>query len=149
MKILSSIWIALFVFTSIVSIFFISKAAVGIFAYMKFSKAVPAEIYQWEILEEKNEAFFLKAYFRYKVFDQTYKGESTLYQKKFLNMKAAELIMRDWAKESWLAWFNPHKISEVTLEKAFPFNFLFRGMLSIGVLGYLVFARKKIKKYLS
>lgn len=148
MKIITGIWVALFVFTLGVSLYFTSMTIKGALLYTKYSQSVPAKIYQWEILDDSKGNFFLKAYFKYQFADQGYSGETAFYQKKFLNVKAAELVMRDWAKESWLAWVNPSHKSESTLVRSLPFNSFFRALLSMGVLVYLSFARKKIKKYL-
>ncbi len=100
-----------------------------------------ARISQWEI-EEVSGKFLVQA--KYLFGELPFEG-SWQFKREYQSEAAAFASLKEMAKQEWVVWYDPSNPGRSALEKAFPFNLLFRMAACYGVAVYFGFLIRKIR----
>ena len=141
------IWQVFFILTCGVVLWFLFQFSVKMVPYLKLSHMADAQMESFAVKEIANEQFAVQAFYQYQVNGKIYKKEYTFISPMFLNRFAAQThIDKHWTTKEWRVWYNYKNPEYSSLQKLFPFKFLFNACLSMGVLFYFVWLRSYIAR---
>lgn len=141
------IWQVFFILSCGVVLWFLFQFSVKIIPYLRLSHMADAQIESFIVKEITNEKYAIQALYQYQVNDKNYKKEYIFTSPVFLNRFAAQgHIDKHWSVNEWRVWYNYKNPDYSSLQKLFPFKFLFNACLSMGVLFYFVWLRSYIAK---
>lgn len=141
------IWQVFFIISCGVVLWFLFQFSVKIVPYLKLAHMTDAHIESFVVKEITNEKYAVQALYQYQVNGKDYKKEYTFISPVFLNRFAAQShIDKYWITNEWRVWYNYKNPEYASLQKLFPFKFLFNTCLSMGVLFYFVWLRSYITK---
>lgn len=141
------IWQVFFIGCCGVVLWFFVQFCVKMVPYVKLSHRVDAHVESFSVKEVAYEKYAVEAHYRYLVQGNEYKKDYVFTTPVFLNRLAAENhISKNWSLKEWGVWYSDSDPSYSSLQKLFPFKFLFNTCLSIGILFYFVWLRNYVAK---
>lgn len=141
------VWQVFFILSCGVVLWFLFQFGVKIIPYIKLSHMADAQIESFSVKEISQEKYAVQALYHYQVAGKNYKKEYTFNSPMFLNRFAAEThIDKNWTTKEWRVWYNQKHPEFSSLQKLFPFKFLFNVCLSIGILFYFVWLRSYVAR---
>lgn len=111
--------------------------------YFSLTERAFAQILQWEV-EEVSDRFALRGIYTFSYQGNTWKGTSLLPPPYFLNEPAAISALKERAKQSSTAWYNPNNPSLSSLTHIFPTSLFLRTVTCYAVLFYFLLVRIRL-----
>lgn len=141
------IWQVFFIVSCGVVIWFLFQFGIRMIPYLRLSHMVDAEIESFVVKEIANEKFAVQARYLYCVDGKNYKKEYIFISPVFLNRFAAQShIDKHWSTKEWRVWYSYKNPEYASLQKLFPFKFLFNACLSMGIVFYFVWLRSYVAR---
>ncbi len=136
--------ILLLIFSS--ASWYIFKAGKSIYHYKQLSEEVPVLMEKVEVEKLRENSYAILARFSYSFNQKDFQAEARL-SERYPNPWAAESALRRIEGKSGVAWLNPNRPQQVTLERSFPYKTTISGVVLIGlmiyfmILGYFIVAK--------
>lgn len=128
-----------------IGLHFTIRLGAALFHNWALSASAPAQITQWETVPVKDRVA-LRADYEFRAQEKTWQGQFTLPPPYSLNELAALAELKQGAKKSWVAWYNPNDPRTSALEKSFPSGLFVRALICYGVLIYFFYLYKKFSR---
>lgn len=135
----------LFFATLLVSFLLTIQLTPKVFAYFQKSASVPAQILSWQVHKKDENHYYISMRYQYPVSQKIYKGNYARDHLFYPNKEAAIHGIKDLKKRAWTSYYSPSSPERSSLEKRFPYSYLFRWILSLLLAIYFFALFKKGK----
>ena len=137
-------WFILIGIGVLVSIYLIIPTIIDLYKYVKLDERTIAKVYKWQIVEKKSKFFIISSY-NFQVGGKNYSGRY-VFEEKYINIFLAREKINQIREGAVFVWYNSKNVSTSSLEKRFPLNNLIRFLISLCILFYFLFLKKKFTK---
>lgn len=131
-------WLALLFVIMSVMLWYGGLASYKLYDYYTLSEKSTAVIAKWSVKKLNGEDFRVHAVYTYNVDGKIHSGETTFTDEKFLNPRAAERAIPDYANKKWIVSYQPKKEHHSTLQKKLPLKECISAAVLLALLIYFV-----------
>jgi hypothetical protein len=141
------VWQIFLLVSCLVVLWFLGQFTLKMFCYLKLSHTAEAHIESLSVKEVASDQFKIVARYRYQVNGHEYKKEHLFTAPIFMNQKGAENhIHQYWDHQVWKVFYSSKNPEYASLQKLFPFKFLFNTCLSLGIAFYFLWLRSYVAR---
>jgi hypothetical protein len=140
------LWKVLQIVAAAIAIWTSAKFTAEIFQYLRYSRAVEAEIVDWGVLEYAPDVFKICATYEFTVDGEKFSSQHLFTKLSFRNRYAAEETVRIWTNRKWTTWYRLPAPPRSVLEREFPLKSCVHMMISLGVVVYFAWLKRYLYK---
>ncbi|MES2199165.1 MAG: hypothetical protein V4489_03235 [Chlamydiota bacterium] len=146
---MNKVFNGLLIVTALVSVFFLGKASIGVWAYFSLDGKTKAFVEGWEVEEKDSSSYALLVSYHFFVGKEKVEGVTEFVKPYFLNRESAEKAVKKLSSQDWEVFFSRAKIQKNSLQRFFPFQLCIHAFLVLCVLVYFALLKKWVVSRLS
>lgn len=132
------VWQAFLAIVFAVTLWHSVVALYSYYSYSQLKVQTRLTAINWEIEEESEEYYLLKAVYRFQFKGNSYPGNTAWADEPYRNRWAAEQAAKEFSEQKWKVWFNPNDPHHSSLQKKFPFKQCISAIFLWGLLLYFL-----------
>ena len=121
-----------------VALWFLSTATYAYWKYARAGKKTQAHIENWGVEKIGSSKFAIAASYVFEVQGEKFEGKTVFKEPYYLNHLSAEDDLKKWASQHWEVWYDPSSPAFSTLQKLFPYKYIWHALLTLGVFVYFL-----------
>ncbi|MCH9630063.1 MAG: hypothetical protein S4CHLAM37_00550 [Chlamydiia bacterium] len=143
-----NLWLLFFGVTCAVSLWFLALFSIKMYPYIMLSQVTNARVSEFHAKPLSENKYAVEAKFSFKAAGKDYEESYTFVKPIFLNKFAAENHVKNFWKEQsdWLVYYKKGNPSYCSLQKIFPFKYLFNFGITFCIMFYFMWLRNYVAR---